>query len=157
MSAAILASLFFLSGCSSQERDRADFTDAVRLVQREWPVLARGLRKQQPVITMPELETISRLAKHGQVKELLYTNGSGEVRWYYLPSSVSMVTDLGPKKEILLTAAVESAVMTRAPAYERTDSGAIEVAVPIVMKRKLLGIVIFKYVPTRLIGSIARR
>jgi len=144
MRAVLLAPLVLLCACSLRVRERADFNAALLLVQKEYPVFARGLKSSPLALTLPEHESIMRLVAHDRVASLIYIDRHGETRWVRETGRLMMCTWTLQTLEFA-TAAPDRAVRTKAPAYARTGSGALEVAVPVVVKGKVLGAIVLQY------------
>ena len=53
------------------------------------PTLVRGLNRDQSVISINELDTITRIANDRRVAALVYLNKYGEVRWFKDPSKIT--------------------------------------------------------------------
>ena len=145
MRAGLFVFTLIFCACSMKARERAEFAAALLLVQKEVPVLARGLKTSQVALTMEEHDSIMRLAKNDRIASLVYLNGAGEARWYRDPHPDHGICLWAPSTIKFETDALDRAARTKAPAYARTSIGAVEVAVPIVLKNKIQGVVIVQY------------
>ena len=120
------------------EKLKQESIDMVRLYA---PSLIEGLSRNQGVISMPELDTVSRFAKDDRVAALLYLNKYGEVRWFKDPSMMTKSFDDFAKQVSLPTDSIEQAWQAKIPIVRPVPNMPLyDIAIPLALRGEVLGI-----------------
>ncbi len=105
------------------------------------PTLVRGLSHDQSVISIDELDTITRIASDRRVAALVYLNKYGEIRWFKDPSKITESFDEFAKEVTLPTDAIAKAWQTKSPVILPVPNLPLyDIAIPLSYEGRALGI-----------------
>ena len=119
----------------------AELTAPVEQFQRSCErSLLSGLKRSQSAITLREFDIVGRLAKDKRVRDIVYFNRAGDVRWAKESERWSEPLEQYRKHAAAWAASIDAALKSRAAIIVAGDKGLFEVAMPLVSEGQLQGV-----------------
>lgn len=102
--------------------------------------LLPGLKRSQNAITLREFDSVLRLAKDKRVKDIVYFNRSGDVRWSKDAALWPEALEQYRKHAAPWAASLDAALKARAAVIVAGPKGLYEIAMPLVSEGQLQGV-----------------